>query len=138
MNTIKTISNSTKSLVGTTQRLIIYALRHWPQLAISFAATILYGIISAAPSYLIKYTIDSVIVAKAVHLLIPSVIVFILSYAIKGVFMYYSTYYMGWVSNKVIADIRVDLFSRVIHFPLSFYKRVKTGVLMTHFLSDVN
>ena len=49
----------------------------------------------------------------------------------------YAVYYMHWVGNRVINDIRRDLLEKIIYFPLSFFKKKTTGELMSHFLNDI-
>ncbi len=51
--------------------------------------------------------------------------------------MYLSSYYMHWVGNKVVNDLRKDLFDKALHFPLSFFQKTTTGQLMSHFLNDI-
>ena len=126
-----------KTVNNTLKRILSYTTKYWHQLAISMVSTVMFGICSATPSYLIKHAIDSVIGARAMHLLLPFVTTFIALYVIKGFFMYFSGYYMEWVGNRVVGDIRTDLFSKIVNFPLAFFKRKTTGELMAHFLSDI-
>jgi subfamily B ATP-binding cassette protein MsbA len=51
--------------------------------------------------------------------------------------MYLTSYYTYWVGNKVINDLRHDLFNKVIYFPISFFQSSSTGELMSHFLNDI-
>ena len=121
----------------TLKRILAYSTKYKHQLAISAVSTVMFGICSATPSYLIKYAIDAVIGERAMHLLLPFVTTFIALYVIKGFFMYFSGYYMEWVGNRVVGDMRTDLYSKIVHFPLAFFKRKTTGELMAHFLSDI-
>ncbi len=51
--------------------------------------------------------------------------------------MYLTSYYMYWVGNRVVNDIRSDLFRKIIYFPVSFFQKNTTGTLMSHFLNDI-
>jgi len=106
-------------------------------LAISIVAATFYGIFSAAPTYVLKHLIDKIFVNKLHHLIIPFISCFILLFAFKGLFSFLATYYMHWVGNRVVNDIRIDLFDKIVHFPLSFFKKKTTGELMSHFLNDI-
>jgi subfamily B ATP-binding cassette protein MsbA len=44
---------------------------------------------------------------------------------------------MHWVGNRIVNDIRIDLFHRIVYFPLSFFKKKTTGEIMAHFLNDI-
>lgn len=97
----------------------------------------LYGISAAIPTYLIKQTIDDVFIKRYSYLIIPFIATFVFFFALKGLFMYLTSYYMYWVGNRVVNDIRSDLFGKIIHFPVSFFQKNTTGTLMSHFLNDI-
>jgi len=120
------------------KKILSYTKRYWKRLFVSILTASLYGLFSAAPTYVIKHTIDSVFVNKLTHLIIPFLLIFLFLFALKGFFMFLSNYCMNWVGNKVVNDIRNDLFKKVIYFPLSFFREEKTtGQLMSHFLNDI-
>ena len=119
------------------QRLLTYTKRYWGRLLLSIATATFYGFFSAAPTYVLKHTIDDIFVSRFEHLIIPFIAAFVVLFACKGLFAYASTYYMHWVGNRVVNDIRDDLLSRIIYFPLSFFKKKTTGELMSHFLNDI-
>ncbi|MBU1007660.1 ABC transporter ATP-binding protein/permease [Candidatus Dependentiae bacterium] len=119
------------------QRILSYTKKYWSRFAISVSTATLYGIFSAAPTYALKHVIDKIFVGGLDYLIIPFIFCFIFLYALKGIFAYLSMYYMNWVGNRVVNDLRIDLFSRIVYFPLSFFKKKTTGELMAHFLNDI-
>src|SRR5437764_8283739 len=60
-----------------------------------------------------------------VCLLIPAVM------TARSLLSYGSTYYMNLVSNRVVADIRNELFSKIINQSMDFFNRMRAGVLMS-------
>lgn len=123
--------------MNSIKRVLNYTKKYWKHLGISILTATLFGIFSAAPTYVIKNVVDDVFIKKFENLLIPFILGFLLLFALKGIFMYLSNYYMNWVGNRVINDIRTDLFEKVIHFPISFFQKNTTGQLMSHFLNDI-
>ncbi len=123
--------------MNSLKRVLNYTKKYWKHLCISGITASLYGLFSAAPTYAIKHTVDEIFVKQISSLLIPFILGFILLFALKGVFMYLSHYYMNFVGNKVINDIRKDLFHKVTYFPTSFFQKKTTGQLMSHFLNDI-
>ncbi|MFH1644675.1 MAG: ABC transporter ATP-binding protein [bacterium] len=122
----------------TFQKILTYTKKYWKRLSLSIATATLYGLFSAAPTYVIRDAVDKIFGNKSTNLIIPFILLFILLFTLKGVFMYMSHYFMNWVGNKVVNDIRDDLFKKIIHFPMSFFKEEKTtGELMSHFLNDI-
>ena len=124
-------------LMTDLQRLLTYTKKYWRRLLLSIGSATLYGIFSAAPTYALKHAIDNIFVNGLRHLIIPFIVCFIVLFILKGVFAYASAYYMHWVGNRVVNDIRIDLFSRIVYFPIKFFKKKTTGELMAHFLNDI-
>jgi ATP-binding cassette, subfamily B, bacterial MsbA len=63
-------------------------------------------------------------------LLIPAVM------TARSLLSYGSTYYMNWVSNRVVADIRNELFSKIINQSMDFFNRMRAGVLMSRITNN--
>lgn len=106
-------------------------------LLLSIAAASVYGIVAAVPTWVIKHTVDEIFINRYSHLILPFLGLFVLFFVLKGIFMYLTAYTMHWVGNRVINDIRRDLFSTMIQFPLSFYRKHSTGELMSLYINDI-
>ena len=55
---------------------------------------------------------------------------------IRSLCSYGNAYYMAWVSNKVVNDIRNQLFTKVMHHSMDFFNRMRSGYLMSRIASD--
>ncbi len=119
------------------KRVLRYTKPYRKALAFSLAAASLYGVVSAVPTYVLKHTIDEIFIKRYSYLIVPFILIFIAVFVFKGIFQYISSYSMHWVNNRVINDIRNDLFAKTINFPLSFFQENSTGQLMSRFLNDV-
>ncbi len=49
---------------------------------------------------------------------------------------YGSTYCMQWVSNRVVSDIRVQLFSKMVRHSMDFFNKMRSGFLMSRITND--
>lgn len=58
-------------------------------------------------------------------------------YAVKNVFGYLALVQMSTVRQKMVRDIRNDLFRKVMCLPLSHFGHSRTGDLLSHFGNDV-
>jgi subfamily B ATP-binding cassette protein MsbA len=47
-----------------------------------------------------------------------------------------NAYYMNWVSNKVVSDIRVQLFNKIIWHSMDFFNKMRSGLLMSRITND--
>src|SRR5881392_849308 len=56
--------------------------------------------------------------------------------AVRSLCSYGSTYCMQWVSNRVVSDIRVQLFSKMVRHSMDFFTRMRAGFLMSRIAND--
>ncbi|MGZ4983355.1 MAG: ABC transporter ATP-binding protein [Chthoniobacterales bacterium] len=49
---------------------------------------------------------------------------------------YLNAYYMAWVSNKVVSDIRTQLFQKILGHSMDFFNRMRSGLLMSRITND--
>ncbi|RMF61127.1 MAG: ABC transporter ATP-binding protein [Calditrichaeota bacterium] len=61
-----------------------------------------------------------------------------LTFFLKNLFAFLEFYWVSYVEQKVIKDIREQLYTHVIHQPLSFFQRYKTGELISRITNDIN
>jgi subfamily B ATP-binding cassette protein MsbA len=55
---------------------------------------------------------------------------------VRGLLDYGNAYYMSWVSNKVVTDIRNQLFSKIVRHSMDFFNRMRAGFLMSRISND--
>ena len=55
---------------------------------------------------------------------------------VRSLCSYGNTYYMDWVSNKVLTDIRDQLFSKMLRHSMDFFNRTQSGFLMSRITND--
>jgi len=56
--------------------------------------------------------------------------------AVRSLCSYGSTYCMQWVSNRVVSDIRVQLFSKMVRHSMDFFNKMRAGFLMSRITND--
>jgi ATP-binding cassette, subfamily B, bacterial MsbA len=65
-----------------------------------------------------------------VCLLIPAIM------TVRSLCDYGNAYYMQWVSNKVVTDIRAQLFSKMVRHSMDFFNKMRSGFLMSRITND--
>ena len=55
---------------------------------------------------------------------------------VRSLFSYCNAYYMQWVSNRALTDIRDELFAKMLHHSMDFYNRMHSGFLMSRITND--
>jgi len=72
------------------------------------------------------------------EILLKIVVLILLAYFGKNVFAYLQAYFLAYVEQGVIKDIRNDAYSHLHKLPMSFFKKEKTGDLISRITNDVN
>jgi len=49
---------------------------------------------------------------------------------------YGNSYYMQWVSNKVVTDIRTQLFRKIVRHSMDFFNKMRSGALISRITND--
>ena len=56
--------------------------------------------------------------------------------ALRGLVGYLSSYFLGWVSERVVNDLRIDVLQKLTSLSLDFFNRSKIGDLITRVNGD--
>ena len=119
-------------------RALKYVKAYWMR---ALAALICTGIASGCTAYLpwvIKDMVDQVLRDKDTSMLNYIVISIVVVFIIRGVSYYGQSYLMNYVGQRVIIDIRRDVFEKLQRLSMSFYDKHKTGTIMSYVTNDVN
>ena len=101
------------------------------------ALTLLITALQLAPPYLTKVLIDQVIATKNTPLL-PKVVALLAGVSIlAAVVSVFRGYLMQWVGQKVLLDMRTELYERLQMMRLRFYAQRETGRIMSRVTSDL-
>jgi ABC-type multidrug transport system fused ATPase/permease subunit len=90
-----------------------------------------------APPPLAKLAIDSGIVPGNLSALTWIVIGFLASALIYWGATYAQTYLTGWVGQRALQDLRIQLFAHLQTLSVGFYSRRQAGVLISRLTNDV-
>ena len=61
----------------------------------------------------------------------------IVIFAVRGILSLVSTYAMAWVSNRVVLDLRAEMFARLVRMPTQFFDDHTSGALLSRVAYDV-
>ncbi len=85
-----------------------------------------------------NYFISQLILDKGNNMALAVVSLFIIVTSLfKALFSYLSVHFISPVRNRVIEDIRNNLFSKVLELPLSYYSNEKKGDIISRMTNDV-
>ncbi len=119
-------------------RILKFVRPYWPRLLVAMFFMGAVSIITAAFALLTKNVLDDIFINKDRVMLIVIPLAFICLGVIKGFFGFGEGYLMNYVGQRVVADLRLRLYSHLQTLSLSFFDRTPTGVLMARITNDVN
>ena len=105
--------------------------------ALMFATLVLGTAASLAPPPLAKIAIDDGIVPGEESTLSWVVAGFGVSALVLWGATYAQTYLVGWVGQRVLQDLRIQLFAHLQSLSIGFYSRRQAGVIISRLTNDV-
>lgn len=109
----------------------------WQFLAV-FAALIVSAVLGLMPSIVTGQIVDSIIsnsdIKKLLELLVLAFVVLSLSQIISVLEQYINS----WISQKIIFDMRNEMYDHLQHMPHAFFTNEKQGDIITRMNSDIN
>jgi ABC-type multidrug transport system fused ATPase/permease subunit len=124
----------TRRRLGTLARLIAPYKR---RTALSAVSLLLATATALAPPFLAKYALDDALHSHDFHFLLLIVGAFLASGLAYWGMSYVQTYLTGWVGERMLADLRIELFAHLQRLSLGFYERNRAGVLISRITNDV-
>jgi len=120
------------------KRLLRLVKPHIPKFIFATLCMLAVGATTAALAALVKPVLDDIFIKKDASMLklIPMAIITI--YAIKGACSYGQTVIMNFIGQRIITDLRNDLYDHIQRQSLSFFSKNPTGILMSRITNDVN
>jgi ATP-binding cassette, subfamily B, bacterial MsbA len=111
---------------------------HLSRLVVAIICMAIVAGVTAANAWLVKPVLDEVFAAKNAALLywIPGAVLTLA--IIKGAAGYLEAVQMEYVGQRMVADLQVGMFNRIIGADLAFFSRNPTGRLISRFTNDAN
>ena len=117
-------------------RLLRYALPHRARVLAALPAMALYALASGGLAYLIQPIFDQLLPQGDQVGLICGAIVGL--YLAKGVGSYFSVYLMAGAGQRLVHDLRTDLFAHILGQSTAFFGGRATGRLLSRLTNDVS
>jgi ATP-binding cassette subfamily B protein len=120
------------------RRLLGYLRRYWRQVAVSFAAIIVGALAQLAQPYLMKVAIDEYIAAGQLEPLNRLAALYLFILIVAFVADYGQTWTMQLTGQRLMFDLRMELYRHLQRLDVKYYDRNPVGRLMTRVTSDVD
>lgn len=97
----------------------------------------LIAVCRLAQPWIIKLAIDNYILPKKMEGLEWIAVFFLLILLAESLLSYLEVYLLQTVGQRVMSDMRRDLYSHVMRLPVSWFDRTPTGSMVTRLTSDI-
>ncbi|HUQ25996.1 MAG TPA: lipid A export permease/ATP-binding protein MsbA [Burkholderiales bacterium] len=126
---------SERALYG---RLLSYVRPYWKMFAVSVLAMTLAAATEPLLPALLKPLLDRGFGA-ADSVWSPATLAgaIVAIMVVRGVLTFTSSYFLNWVSSKVVLDLREAMFARLVRFPTRFFDDNTSGALLSKVAYDV-
>jgi ATP-binding cassette subfamily B multidrug efflux pump len=119
------------------RRVLFYAKPYQKQLWNSVGLTILMAFISPIRPLLIQYTFDHFILNPNQEWLMYMTLILIFVLTAEAVGQYFSNYLTNTLGQKIIRDLRIDVFAQLTKFRIRYFDSNPIGMLVTRVVSDI-
>lgn len=116
------------------RRLLRYGLPYWKAFALSVLGMGVYALLGPAFAKLIQPLIDGTFIDKDPALMRNAPWVLLGLSLARGISGFAGDYYSGYVSRRIITNLRRDLFDQMLYLPCKYYDRSSSGQLLSRLL----
>ena len=123
---------------GTYRRLIRYIQPYTTRLILGAVFGILCGGSTVGLLLSLKKTLAAVFDPQSLSwaVIVASSLLLPLFGLLLGLGNYLSTYYVAWVGNRVVMDLRTELFAHIHRLPMIYFSQSRTGELISRTTND--
>jgi ATP-binding cassette subfamily B protein len=129
--------------MNLTKRLFAYSLPYWRVLALAFALIMGTSLAINYLPVLIQRITDSCLMdtssppGERIDLLMKLSILYISIAAVGHLVRYFQGLLTAWIGQKIIYDLRLDVFRKVLRMQQAYFDQTAVGTLMTRVTSDI-
>ena len=121
----------------TYKRMVDLVRSYWQKFVLGMLCMMGVGWTTAGTAYLIQPVLDDIFLNKKKGMLLILPLIVLALVVIKGLCMWGSAYLSSDVSNRMIADLRQQLYEHMQTLSLDLFNKNPTGDLMSRIITDV-
>ena len=119
------------------KRLLDYVLIYRGVFMFVAISAFLISVFSTLTPYLIKVAVDDYLALGKYQDFIYLIILMFFNLMLTVLFMFLFSYYANLLGQKVIYDLRVQLFKHILNFRMSYFDKSSVGRLVTRAVNDM-
>lgn len=119
-------------------RIMSYLKPYWLQFIFVFIAILLSATVGLLPSILTGRIVDEALVGKNMELLIKLLLAAFAALTVSQLVGVLENYINAWISQRIIFDMRNQMYKHLQYMPHSFFTTEKQGDIITRMNTDIS
>ena len=119
-------------------RILSYLKPYWFQFVLVFSAILLSAAVGLMPSVITGRIVDEALVGRNMELLIRLLLMAFVTLAASEVIGVLESYINAWISQRIIYDMKNQMYDHLQHMPHSFFTSEKQGDIITRMNTDIS
>jgi ATP-binding cassette, subfamily B, bacterial MsbA len=119
------------------RKLWVYVKPYYSRLLWATLFMIGVALFTTASMWILKYVIDRIFIEKNVQMLLIISLSLPLIFLLKGICSYGQGYLMSYIGQKIVMDLRNDLFEHYHLLSLDYFENKRTGSIISRITNDV-
>ena len=119
-------------------RILSYLKPYRLQFLLVFAAILLSAAVGLLPSIITGRIVDEALVGRNMELLIRLLLMAFVTLAASEVIGVLESYINAWISQRIIFDMKNEMYDHLQHMPHTFFTSEKQGDIITRMNTDIS
>ena len=119
-------------------RILSYLKPYWLQFCLVFITILLSAAVGLLPSIITGRIVDEALIGENMRLLIQLLLMAFVTLAVSQVVGVLESYINAWISQRIIFDMKNQMYDHLQHMPHAFFTSEKQGDIITRMNSDIN
>jgi ATP-binding cassette subfamily B protein len=124
--------------ISTLRRFLQYVLLYRKEIPIALTLVFIGAVTQVIGPFFLGWSIDHLIAQGNLQGLLLLLGLLALNYGLGVLAIRGQIIRVGWIMQRLLAQLRQDIFTKIQSLPLSFFDRSEAGDLMSRLLNDVN
>ncbi len=120
------------------KRILSYLKPYWLQFVLVFIAILLSSTVGLLPSIITGRIVDEALIGRDMQLLIQLLLMAFGTLAASQVIGVLESYINAWISQRIIFDMKNQMYRHLQYMPHSFFTSEKQGDIITRMNTDIS
>ena len=131
-------ANKPKVTGALLKRILSYLKPYWIQFLLVFVTILISSVVGLLPSIITGRIVDEALVGKNMELLIKLLLMAFATLAASQITGVLESYINAWISQRIIFDMKNQMYDHLQHMPHSFFTSEKQGDIITRMNTDIS